>query len=312
LNPNFHFNRLAEQPLVTVLHRQTHLFGGGAFAGDKKRFDQFQRFFLGWIDPHHEQSFAFATTNGEHPMAGDFGDRFAPIEVVLEFRGGLLFLECNFRFHHSFAPEQLAQFGARLGIVADALGENVARARQSGCHICHAFFRVDISQGLLVWVRRGLLVEEQVSQRFQPKLLGDGGAGAAFRPVRLENILQRRDRLGPGDGGLEFVREEIALGERFQDCLPALIQFRQAQEPFANAGDGHFVQRPGRFLAITGDERNSGAFREEFGGGGDLPRLNFEFTCNFKNVCFVHFNNSRRCIAARKECKIKCPQSDRI
>ena len=75
------------------------------------------------------------------------------------------------------------------------------------------------------------------------------------------------------------------------------MQFRQAHEPFANAGDGHFVQRSGRFLAITGDERNGGALCEEFGGGGDLPRLNLEFTRNFKNMCFVHFNSGQRCIA---------------
>ena len=137
-------------------------------------------------------------------MAGDFGDRLAPIEVVLELRGGLLFLERNFRFHHGFAPEQLAQLGARRGIVADALGQNVAGARQGGGHIGHAFFRVDISLGLRVRVRRGLLVEEQVSQRFQPMFLGDGGAGAAFGAVRLKNILQRGERLGPGDGGLEL------------------------------------------------------------------------------------------------------------
>jgi hypothetical protein len=142
-----------------------------------------------------------------------------------------------------------------------------------------------------------LLVEEQVSQRFQPKLLGDGGAGAAFGPVRLKNILQRSERLGPGDGGLEFVRQEIALGERFQDGLPALIQFRQAQEPFANARDGHFVQRSGRFLAITGDERNGGAFGEKFGGGGDLPRLNFEFTRNFQEYVLRSFQQGQRRIA---------------
>ena len=104
---------------------------------------------------------------------------------------------------------------------------------------------------------------------------------------------------------LSCVREKIALGERFKDGLPALIQFRQAQEPFANARDSHFVQRSGRFLAITGDEWNGGALRKKFGGGGDLPRLNFEFTRNFKNMCFVHFKKGQRCIATRKKSKIK-------
>ena len=100
-------------------------------------------------------------------------------------------------------------------------------------------------------------------------------------------------RLGFGDGALELVGEEIAFGEGFQDRFPALIQFREAQEPFANAGDGHFVQRPGGFLAIPGDEGDRGAFGEKLGGGGDLPGLNFELARNLKNVCFVHFKTDR-------------------
>ena len=47
-----------------------------------------------------------------------------------------------------------------------------------------------------------------------------------------------------------------------------MIQFRQAQEPLANAHDGDFVQRSGGFLAITRDEGNRGALGKEFGGGG--------------------------------------------
>ena len=56
---------------------------------------------------------------------------------------------------------------------------------------------------------------------------GDGRTGAAFGPVRLINIFERGEGLGIGDGFFEFVGEEIASGEGFQDRVPALIQFRE-------------------------------------------------------------------------------------
>ena len=156
-----------------------------------------------------------------------------------------------------------------------------------------ALFSADVSLGLGNWIGGGLLAEEDVRQRFQAPLFGDGRPGAAFGPVRLINIFERGEGLGFGDGVLELIGEEIAFGEGFQDRVPALIQFREAQEPFANAGDGHFVQRSGGFLAIPGDEGDRGALGEKLGGGGDLPGLHFELARNLKNMCFVHFKTDR-------------------
>ena len=142
LNPHLHFNRLPEQALVAVLHREAHLLGGGPSAGDKEGFDQAQSLLLRRLDAHHEQPLAFAAANGQHPMAGDFGERLTPIEVVLELRGRLLLFERNLRFHHRLAPEQRAQLGASLGIVADALGQDVASPRQgAGRHRGRPFQR---------------------------------------------------------------------------------------------------------------------------------------------------------------------------
>ena len=226
-------------------------------------------------------------------MAGDLGERLTPIEVVLELRGRLLLFKGNFRFHHRLAPEQSAQLGAGLGIVADALGQDVTSPRQGAGDIGDALFSADVSPRLGIWIGGGLLAEEDVRKRFQPSLFGDGRPGAAFGPVRLINIFERGEGLGFGDGILERIGEEIAFGEGFQDRVPALIQLREAQEPLANAGDGHFVQRSGGFLPIPGDEGDRGALGEKFGGGGDLPGLHFELTRYLKNMCFVHFKTDR-------------------
>ena len=86
-----------------------------------------------------------------------------------------------------------------------------------------------------------------------------------------------------------FKQELMEALHNHDDRVPALVQFREAQEPFANAGDGHLVQRFGGFLAIPGDEGDRGALGEKLGGGGDLPGLHFELARNLNNVCFVHF-----------------------
>jgi transposase len=69
--------------------------------------------------------------------------------------------------------------------------------------------------------------------------------------------------------------------QRFENRLPALIQFRQRQQPLADAGHDHLIQRPRGFLAVTGDEGHRGAFGEQPGRGGNLTGLKFEFAGNF-------------------------------
>ena len=62
------------------------------------------------------------------------------------------------------------------------------------------------------------------------------------------------------DRRLQFIRKQIAFGQRFEDGLAALIQIGQAEQPFADVGDRDFVERAGGFLAVTGDEGHGGAF----------------------------------------------------
>jgi len=71
---------------------------------------------------------------------------------------------------------------------------------------------------------------------------------------------------------LEFVGQQVSFFQRFQNGLTALVKFRQLVQTVANAGEGDLVQRPGRLFAVTGYERNGGAFGEKSGHGLHLNR----------------------------------------
>ena len=97
-----------------------------------------------------------------------------------------------------------------------------------------------------------------------------------------------RDGIGLVHGRLEFVGQQVALGERFDDRVAAVVQIGQADQAFADAGHGDFIQRAGGFLAVAGDEGHRRAFGKQLGRGQHLARLNLEFAGDFLNVSFVH------------------------
>ena len=142
--------------------------------------------------------------------------------------------------------------------------------------------------GGLQGIEGGLLLEDLVGERFEPGLLGDHGARPAFGSVRSEEILERRERVSLRKGGLEPVGEQIAFGEGFQDRLPALFDLDHLGEAIADGGDGHFIQAPGGFLAVAGDERNGGSFGEQAGRRGHLSGGSFEFGGDAVEEAFVH------------------------
>ena len=109
----------------------------------------------------------------------------------------------------------------------------------------------------------------------------------------MENIFETGDVVGSGDVGLELIGQQIALDQRFQNRIPAIIQISQTNQTFADACHHHFIQQTGGFLAIPGDERHRRAFGEQFGGGQHLARLDFQFTGDFLDMGFVHLRNGR-------------------
>ena len=76
-------------------------------------------------------------------MRGALGDRLAPIEVVFEFCGVLFFFEDDFGFEGGFVEVEIAQGGAGLSGIIDALGEDVAGSGEGGGGVGDFFFGTD-------------------------------------------------------------------------------------------------------------------------------------------------------------------------
>ena len=221
-------------------------------------------------------------------MAGNFTNRFAPIEIVLKLRTRLLFVRHHFGFHHGLLPEKRPELGAGAGVITHPLGKDVARTRQRRGYVRHAFFWTHIFGRLGGRIKSGLLLEHQIRQRFQTLFLGNHRAGAALGAERLVNILKLRHGIRLRYRLLEFIGQEVPFRQRFENAVTALIQLRETHQPFADAGDGDFIQRTGDLLAIAGDERHRGSFGEQLRRGENLARRELEFAGDFKDVRFVH------------------------
>ena len=301
LHPDFRLDPKTEQPFVAILHGEPDLFPGWAPRGaDEEGNQPGQGLLLGRGDPDQEEALGFTAADGQHPVARDPLERLAPVEVVLEL-GPLLLLSGE-----DLGPDsglrfvELAELGPGLRIVADPFGQDVPGSREGGVDVPDFLLRVDecLGQGHRVGPR--LVIDEGVGQRFQPSLLGDGRPGASLRPVGGVQILQGREGFSIGNRLLEEVGQEVPFLERFEDGAAALFGFSQLQHSVADPGDRHLVQRPGRFLAVSGDERDGGPFCEKTAGGEHLAGLNLELRGDLGDKDFVHVKVRAACLAENR------------
>ena len=99
----------------------------------------------------------------------------------------------------------------------------------------------------------------------------------------------------------QFVGQQVAFGERFEDGLAALVDFGELDEAVPDAGDGDLVEAAGGLLPIACDERDGPALGDEPGGGGDLLGRDPEFGGNAGDVLFVHQSGPRLYRVAPKD-----------
>ena len=179
-------------------------------------------------------------------------------------------------------------------MVADALGNDVAGAGQRflgavDLELVYGF-RVDELGGFRGGIGRGvrLVLLDEVRQRLQSLLLGNGGARATLRPERREQVFQHGDGQRLFDLRLQRVREQLALLQRFEDGLTSVIELRQLHHAVANAGDCHFIEHARRFLAVSGDEGHGAALGNEFRRRSDLRGFDVQFAGKCFNVFQIH------------------------
>ena len=131
--------------------------------------------------------------------------------------------------------------------------------------------------------------KRSVSQRLEPLLPSDGGAGPPLGTEGKIEVFQGRHGLGGVDLRPKLLGQESALLQGLEDGPPALVEFLELGQAVPDRGDGDLVERSGGLLAVPRDERDGPAGGQKFGRGGDLRGTQAQFAGDSVYVKRFHF-----------------------
>ena len=234
-----------------------------------------------------ENPLFLAAEHGKDTVRRQFGQRFAEIEIILEFFAFGLLAAAHGRSHQPVRPHLLAQAPDQVGILGEALDQNRTRALERGRGIGHLLVGIDErdGHGLRIVLR---LRQQQIRQRLQPRLLGDLGLGSALRLEREINVFQTPLAVGRQNGRFERGIQLALLTNGIEDRNTAFLQLAQIIQALLQRAQLRIVERAGSFLAVSRNERNRGAAVEQRHRRLDLLFANAEFFRDLPiDICHV-------------------------
>src|SRR5207248_1409895 len=89
-----------------------------------------QRVVLRRLDTARQDLLGFAAQDGQHAMRGSRAHGFGPIEIVAVLCALLRLAAAHLRLQDASGPEEVSDALTRVGVVADAFGDDVACALQ--------------------------------------------------------------------------------------------------------------------------------------------------------------------------------------
>ena len=232
---------------------------------------------------HHkavgQDAFIAATQNGQGPVRRNLLQRLDVVEVIAEFRT-FVFLA----FHHAdlqlaFLPHEIPQRAQQLGIFGKALHQDVAGAIKRGLGVVNAGFGIQVAGSGGFRVQCGV-IKQGVRQRFQPRLLGNLGLGAALWLVGQVQVFQAVLGVCRLDGRAQLVGQLALLLDAVEDSAPAVFQLPQVTQSLFQGAQLAVVQGAGDFFPVTGNKRNGGTFIQQGDGGVYLLLTYAEFISN--------------------------------
>ncbi len=226
---DFPLQRREQQPFPGVVAGQPHLLGGGSAAPDESVPHGKLCLALRGDERYLQKFLPLAPVDGQDAVGRHFGHRL--LIIVVHAVHAVFFLG-GFGFDHALPKQHFADFLAKRRVVADLLGQDVPRARQSVVRGRHFLFGVDVLFRFGLHVPLGQLQQQPQGQGFQAPFLGDGGAGAALGPEGAVNILQLGQGLGLLQGQGQLVRQHALFLQGLYDFLPALFQIAQIFQAF--------------------------------------------------------------------------------
>ena len=286
-DPHLGLERTAEQAAIGIVDGLAHLGRIFAAAVHEQRLQPRQGLRLRGHHRHVQDVLRFAAPHGENAMRGGRCRGLLPLEVVPELGPGGLRPGNHPAHDDGLAGEQVAQGSAPDRVLVDDLRDDVPGARERILHRGHAGLRVHE-------IRRGSgridpgLFEQHPRQGFEAFLARDHGSRPALGAIGQVKVLERGQRLGTIDPLLQLLGEVTVLFEGFQDGGPAGIELRQLVQPVAHGRHGDLVQAAGGFLAVAGDERDSGLRGQKGGHRRDLRLLQIELPGDDADMTGLH------------------------
>ncbi len=219
-------------------------------------------------------------------MRDEFGDTF--VEVVIELVDAIgvllsdLFGIGHFSGERCLFEEGCAHAAAHISIFGNDLGHDISRSGVGFEAGIDAFFGIKVRPGIFFedGFNRAFefeLLQDDVRECSQPFLARDAGAGFAFWTIGQVEVFNFLQRSSSQDGSGQF-RGEFALGVYEPAHVGfAFVQGAQGRGPVSDGLDLYFIQAPGHFFAVPGNERDGVPLVEENDGAGYLPAVEVEF-----------------------------------
>ena len=273
LGPQLRLQRGRQQALPAVAHRRVQLAGEQRRRPPHHPAHQRRRDLLvreRQLDPEHP--LRLAPERGEDAVRGGRGQRLLAAVVVLELRPLAPLRRHHVRPQLALPRGEVPRQAAQRRALGHPLGADVAGAGQRGSRVGDAALRVHERRHRRPRVAAGLLPPEQVGQRLQAALAGDGGPRPPLRPVGEVQVLQLGARRGAGQGAGQLGRHLALLLDRGDHGRPAGLQLAPAPDAVQHRLHLDLVQAAGRLLAVARDERHGRAVLAERQGALDLSR----------------------------------------
>ncbi len=195
-------------------------------------------------------------------MRRQFGERFAEVEIILELLALGFLAAANGGRHQPARPHLLAQRADQIGVFGKTFDQNGARAIERRRGIGHLLVDIDKGQGhgLRIALR---LRQQQIGKRLEPRFFGDLGLGAALRLERKVDVLETALAIGRENGRFQRGIQLALLADGIENDDATFFDFAEVIQPLLERAQLRIVERAGDFLAVTRNERNSGAAVEQ-------------------------------------------------
>ena len=206
--------------------------------------------------------------------------------LVIHLINGLFLLIPRLTCQKALTHRNIADVGPVLGVVRDALCQNIHGPGNRFLRGAHAAFLGDIGRSRLLQRLPRHLQADQIGKRLQSFFLGNHSPGTALWLIRAVQILHRNQSLSLPYLPLQLRRQLLLLGNGNNDLLLSLLQIAQILEPLVQRPENLVIQRTGSLFSISGNKGNGIPLVDQFHGSLRLGRSNMQFFCQLFD--YVH------------------------